>query len=103
MTRGLVARLAGLESRRSTSECRTTIRFGHLKRLPRSYTGERHVVVARELPSQNGQEWVEFEEVPGPGPKPPEVSLPRGGRPIAARLDVMFVSAYPLPGECSVE
>jgi hypothetical protein len=95
MTRGLVAGLARLESRTTTAECRVTIRFGHLKRLPPDYTGERHVVVARELPAQDGQEWVEFEEVPGPDPNPLEPSRYHGGRPISLRLDVAFVAAYP--------
>jgi hypothetical protein len=51
MTRALLARLVRLESRTLTAECRVTIRFGHLKRLPPRYTGERHVIVARQLPN----------------------------------------------------
>ena len=46
------------------------IRVGHLKRLPRDYTGERHIIV-KELPSQDGWERAEYEEVPGPDPNPP--------------------------------
>ena len=60
--------------------------------LPEDYKGERHIVVAKELPSQNGQEWVEFEEVLGPDPNPtqaqqqhrPQYSVPMS-------IDVMFV------------
>src|SRR5205085_9928553 len=33
------------------------------------YTGVRHIIVARELPSKGNQEWVAFEEVPGPDPE----------------------------------
>lgn len=42
-------------------------RFGNLRRLPEDYQGERHVEIAKYLPAINGQEWVEFVEVPGPG------------------------------------
>ena len=28
------------------------------------------MVIAKHLPSRSGQEWVEFEEVPGPDPSP---------------------------------
>jgi len=45
------------------------LRFGHLRRLPPDYKGEKHVVIAKQLPNRNGEEWVEFEEVPGPDPK----------------------------------
>jgi len=58
-----------------------------------AYPGERHVIVARELPPEDGNEWVEFEEVPGPDPKPLEPLRHRGDHPIASRLDVMFVKA----------
>ena len=63
------------------------LRFGHLKQLPREYQGERHVIVARELPNRGDQEWVEFEEVPGPDPEPPK----HPARGIPDRIDVMFV------------
>jgi hypothetical protein len=89
-----VARLVRLESRTATAESRLTIRFGHLKRLPPEYVGERHIIVARELPSQGDQEWVEFEEVPVPDPNPEPIRY-RGGRPTSWRLDVAFVAAYP--------
>jgi hypothetical protein len=65
MTRAPVTRLARLESRTFSTEHRVSIRCGHLKRLPPDYTGERHIVVGRELPNHGNHEWVEFEEVPG--------------------------------------
>jgi hypothetical protein len=58
------------------------------------YKGEEHVVIAKELPSQNGREWVEFEEVPGPDPNP-EKRKPGG----TEYFDVMFVGPYPVEGE----
>jgi hypothetical protein len=49
------------------------VRFGHLRRLPADFPGERHVEIGQRLPDRNGQEWVEFEEVPGPAPiQPPQ-------------------------------
>jgi hypothetical protein len=95
MTRALVTRLARRESRTVSIEHRVTIRFGHLKRLPPEYQGDRHVIFARQLPNQGDQEWVEFEEVPGPDPKPPVTTGCRGGHRIASRLDVMFVKVNP--------
>ena len=92
-TNTLLRRLERLEFRNAAS-CSIKIRFGNLRRLPEDYKGERHVVVAQHLPSQNGQERVEFEEVPGPDPKPPQVQDRRG---IPARVDVMFVAPYPRP------
>ena len=80
-----------LECRVAARDQPVKLRFGHLKRLPREYQGERHVIVARELPKQGDQEWVEIEEVPGPDPDPPE-QLARGA---PQRLDVMFVGPYP--------
>jgi hypothetical protein len=65
--------------------------FGHLRRLPGGYQGERHIVIARRLPDRNGQHWVEFEEVPGPG-------LPPRARPVRC-LNVIFVA--PDPGRFS--
>jgi hypothetical protein len=65
-----------------------------LRRLPPDYKGEKHVVIAKELPSQNGLEWVEFEEVPGPDPNPEKL---KAGRP--EYLDVMFVGPYPVEDE----
>jgi hypothetical protein len=88
---GLLSRLARLEVRTSSAECRVTVRFGHSKRLPPEYTGERHVVVTRQLQKRGDQEWVDFEEVPGLDPEPLQIAG-RRERPISRRLDVMFVS-----------
>jgi hypothetical protein len=66
----LLNRLERLELRtRAEIPCRT--RLGYLHRLPQDYRGERHVVVAKQLPDRGGQAWAEFEEVPGPRPDPP--------------------------------
>jgi len=70
------------------------VRFGRLSRLPGDYQGERHVIVAKTLPVQNGQEWVEFAEVPGPDPSPPAPDR----RPVRC-MDVVFVTANPQPEE----
>ena len=69
--------LTRLECRVAATDQGIKLRLGHLKRLPREYQGERHVIVAREIPKRGDQEWVEFEEVPGPDPDPPE-HLARG-------------------------
>jgi hypothetical protein len=85
------ARLQRLECRVAATDQGIKPWLGHLKRLLREYQGERHAIVARELPKQGDQEWVGFEEVPGPDPDPPE-QLARG---IPQRIDVMFVGPYP--------
>jgi hypothetical protein len=91
----LLTRLERLESNAAATQHPLKVRFGHLKRLPPEYKGERHVIVARELPKQGDQEWVEFEEVPGPNPNPPQCRT----RGTPDRLDVMLVRAYPQPEE----
>jgi hypothetical protein len=49
------------------------LRLGHLRQLPREYTGERHIEIVKRLPPRSSiGEWVEFEERPGPNPKPRE-------------------------------
>ena len=49
------------------------IRLGPIKKLPCDYTGERHIAIVKRLPPRSPiGEWVEFEERPGPSPKPPE-------------------------------
>ena len=60
------ARLERLECRVAATDQGIKPWLGHLKRLLREYQGERHAIVARELPKQGDQEWVGFEEVPGP-------------------------------------
>ena len=100
MTRALLGRLTRLESRATTAaESVLTLRFGNLKRLPADYKGERHVIVARELPKQGDQEWVEFEEVCGPAPESPAHTIAGRGGPLENRLDIMFVEAEPQPEE----
>ena len=69
------------------------IRFGHLRRLLQDYKGERHVIVAKQLPSRNGQEWVEFEEVPGPDPSRLQEQGGQGSVP--TQIDLMLVAPYP--------
>ena len=67
------------------------LRLGDLRRLPAGYQGERHVIVAKHLPDRNGQKWVEFEEVPGPGP----VDAPE---PLMKQwMDICFVAPYTDP------
>jgi hypothetical protein len=49
------------------------LRLGHLKQLPGDYAGEKHIEIVKQLPPRSPiGEWVEFEERPGPSPKPPE-------------------------------
>jgi hypothetical protein len=88
MTRTLVARLARLESKAVVvvADPGIRVRFGHLKRLPPEYQGERHVIIACHLANQGNQEWVEFEEVAGPAPAEEK---PLAGGP--KYLDVRFV------------
>jgi len=65
----------GRSRRRSRSLLthRLEVQNGYIRRLPPEYQGERHVEVAKYLPDQDGEKWVEFEEVPGPAPiEPPE-------------------------------
>ena len=81
----LFARLERLETCAAAASRSPRIRVGHLKRLPRGYTGERHIVV-KELPSQDGREWADYEEVPGPDPNP---GPPVHGRP--ELIEVMLV------------
>ena len=59
--------------------------------MPKDYQGERHIVVAKELPSQNGQEWVEFEEVPGPDPNPPQEHQHQRQGSVPTLVSIMFV------------
>ena len=68
----LTSRLVRLERAEAVSRWSVRIRCGHVKRLPREYTGERHLVVVKQLPPRSpGHEWVEFEERPGPEPEQP--------------------------------
>ncbi len=70
---GLWARLARLERHAAAAEPLVVkVRFGNIRRLPPDYAGERHVAITKQLPNNGNQEWVEYEEVPGPDPSPPE-------------------------------
>jgi len=50
------------------------VQYGRLKRLPRDYTGLRHVVTVRQIPpdelplTSRAEAWFEWEERPGPEP-----------------------------------
>ena len=67
------------------------VRFGNLRRLPEDYRGERHRKIVKHLPDRNGQEWVEFEEVPGPAPRAPTEPG------VAHYLNVFLVAPYGTP------
>jgi hypothetical protein len=69
------------------------LRFGNLRRLPPDYQGERHIEIITRLPDQNGQEWVEFAEVPGPDSPVSE----KNGR--VEYFNIMFVAPYPVLGD----
>ena len=85
-TRGtLLARLERLGSRAQAGRG-VTIRSGYLRQLPKDYKGERHVVAVRERPDQ-GVNWVDFEEVPGPDPNPGPAFI----RGVPVDLDILFV------------
>jgi hypothetical protein len=77
----------------------TRLRFGYLQRLPDDYRGERHVVVAKELPSRNGREWVEFQEVPGPAPKADPAAEPGPIR----YIDVTLIKPRMSAGEFALD
>ena len=88
---GLLTRLERLESRVAVvGQHRFRVRFGKLKRLPQDYQGERHVVISKHLASKGDQEWVEFDELPGPDPsRTLELIGPQ-------YMDIVFVEAYPI-------
>jgi hypothetical protein len=78
-----------------------TMLYGHLKRLPPDYVGERHSVITKHLGIRNGQEWVEYEEVPGPDPERDcarrnESEFPTPEHRI---FRVQFVEPYPRPSQ----
>jgi hypothetical protein len=73
-------------SSREPSVLPLQVRFGKLRRLPKDYQGERHIVVTQCLPDQNDQKWVEFAEVAGSSPP----SLPQASQ-LARCLDVVLV------------
>jgi len=65
----LGSRLKRLERiERKLARPRIVVQYGHIKTLPPDYTGERHTVVVSCLPDENGRDFYEWEERPGPGP-----------------------------------
>jgi hypothetical protein len=62
---GLLARLERLELA-ATPILQICLQYGWLRKLPRDYQGERHIEIVKRLSIQEGLEWVEAEEVPGP-------------------------------------
>ncbi|MGO9242751.1 MAG: hypothetical protein ACLQBJ_18265 [Bryobacteraceae bacterium] len=70
MSMRLKSRLVRLERIEAASRLVIRIRIGEVKRLPPEYTGERHLVVVKQLPPNSyGLELVEFEERPGLAPQ----------------------------------
>jgi hypothetical protein len=67
---GLLTRLERLECRMALRKQPILVGFGYIKRLPPEYQGEPHIAVARQLPNQGAQQWVEDQERPGPDPPP---------------------------------
>lgn len=87
----IFTRLERLESRANAVRHRHKSRMGHLKRLPPEYKGERHIVVAKQLPNIGDQEWVEYEERAGPEPPQDRNGSPEHGD----TIDIVFVPPYP--------
>jgi hypothetical protein len=68
MKTALLARLARLENRPEMNKP-AAMRYGWLKPLPASFTGERHVaIIKREPTNRPNIEWCQFEERVGPPP-----------------------------------
>jgi hypothetical protein len=88
--RTLLARLERLELL-AVGVPETKLIFGNVRRLPKDYQGERHTVIAKHLPNRGDQEWVEFEEVPGPKPRLKAEHGQGGPR----YVYICFVAPYP--------
>ena len=65
MRGGLLARLERLELA-ATPIPQFCLQYGWLRKLPRDYQGECHIAIVKRLSMQEGLQWVEAEEVPGP-------------------------------------
>jgi hypothetical protein len=78
-----------------------TMRLGHVKRLPPDYVGERHTVITKYLGIRDGQEWVEFEEVPGPAPERHAARRDQSEFPTPEHriFAIQFVEPYPRAGQ----
>ena len=66
----LLRRLGRIEDlKKPTEDANLTVCYAHLKTLPRDYTGEKHEVLVKGWPYQQGTGGeCELEERPGPGP-----------------------------------
>jgi hypothetical protein len=67
----LKSRLGRLEHAASVTSAHKPfkLRLGHLKQLPRDYTGARHLEIVKRMPPRSPiGKWVEFEERPGAAP-----------------------------------
>jgi hypothetical protein len=65
----LLRRLEVLEARMATVVAPVFFRYGWLRRLPKDFSGERHIVSIKTKPTNSPNfEWCEFEERPGPAP-----------------------------------
>ena len=84
----LLARVERLEQWTAVSRIR--LRFGNLRRLPKGYQGPHHIVIVKHVPNQSGNEWVEYEEVPGP--EPPPAVAPKA---TDQYINIVFVPPYP--------
>ena len=66
----LLRRLEVLEARMATVVAPIFFRYGWLRRLPKDFIGERHIITTKtETTCSPHVVWCEFEE--RPGPKPP--------------------------------
>jgi hypothetical protein len=63
----LLKRIKLLEQRLALAKP-TVFQYGWIKRLPREYVGERHVVIVKRTQTAPGFWWSRSEERPGPAP-----------------------------------
>jgi hypothetical protein len=96
--RALAARLKRLEQIEARIVWKAPVLvMGNLRRLPRDYVGEKHVVELNRRPSNTwpGRFDCEFEERPGPEPRKPDQRV--------SEMRVYFVLPYgtsePAPGQ----
>jgi hypothetical protein len=75
----LLKRIKLLEQRQELAKP-VLIRYSWLKRLPKEYVGERHVVIVKRTPTGPGFEWCRSEERPGPAP--PDLDESNGAVPL---------------------
>ena len=78
INRSLRARVRRLEGEMGASD-EPSFRLGYVvQQLPQDYTGERHLAVRRVVGrDDNGREWSEVEERPGPAPRGSAERLPQ--------------------------